>query len=45
MMQFYGTYKDDEIVAPLVRQICWTNNLVIFSHKYSIEEKRIPSRR
>lgn len=39
MMQFYETYKDDEIVAPLVRQISWTNNLVIFSHKSSTEEK------
>ena len=44
-MQFYETYKDDEIVAPLVRQICWTNNIAIFSDKSSIEEKRIPSRR
>lgn len=39
MMQFYETYKDYEIVAPLVRQISWTNNLVIFSHKSSLEEK------
>lgn len=39
MMQFYETYKDNEIVSPLVSQISWTNNLVIFSHKSSIEEK------
>ena len=39
IMQFYDTYKENEIVAPLVRQISWTNNLVIFSHKSSIEEK------
>ena len=39
MMQFYETYKDDEIVAPLVRQISLTNNLTIFSHKSLIEEK------
>ena len=25
MKQFYETYKDNEIVAPLVRQISWTN--------------------
>ncbi len=25
MIQFYETYKDYEIVAPLVRQISWTN--------------------
>ena len=39
MMQFYETYKDSEIVSPLVTQISWTNNLLIFSHKSSIEEK------
>lgn len=39
MMQFYETYKDNEIVSPLVSQISWTNNLVIFSHKSSIDEK------
>ena len=33
MMQFYDTYKDNEIVATLLRQISWTNNLIIFSHK------------
>ena len=39
MMQFYDTYKDNEIVSPLVTQINWTNNLLILSHKSSIEEK------
>ena len=39
MMQFYETYKDNEIVSPLVTQISWTNNLLIFSHKSNIEEK------
>lgn len=39
MMQFYKTYKDNEIVAPLVRQISWTNNKIIMGHKSSIEEK------
>jgi predicted nuclease of restriction endonuclease-like (RecB) superfamily len=39
MMQFYDTYKDNEIVSPLVSQISWTNNLIIFSHKSTIEEK------
>lgn len=29
MKQFYETYKDNEIVAPLVRQISWTNNILI----------------
>jgi hypothetical protein len=31
MLQFYETYKDNQIVAPLVRQITWTHNLIIFS--------------
>lgn len=39
MMQFYQTYKDNEKVAPLVRQISWTNNKIILGHKSSIEEK------
>lgn len=39
MMQFYETYKDNEILSPLVSQISWTNNLIIFSHRSSIEEK------
>ena len=29
--QFYETYKDNQIVAPVVRQITWTHNLIIFS--------------
>ena len=39
MMQFYETYKDNEIVSPLVSQISWTNNIIIFSHPSTIEEK------
>ncbi len=39
MIQFYETYKDHQIVSPLVSQISWSNNLVIFSHESSIEEK------
>ena len=39
MIQFYETYKDYEIVAPLVKQISWTNNIIIFSHPSTIEEK------
>lgn len=39
MVQFYETYCENEIVAPLVRQISWTNNILIFSHKSSLEEK------
>ena len=39
MKQFYETYKDNEIVSPLVRQISWTNNIMILSSTKSIEEK------
>ncbi|MCQ2802037.1 MAG: PDDEXK nuclease domain-containing protein [Bacilli bacterium] len=39
MIQFYETYRDNIIVSPLVRQISWTNNILIFSHKSSMEEK------
>ena len=39
MMQFYEIYRDNVIVSPLVRQISWTNNIVVFSHKSSMEEK------
>jgi predicted nuclease of restriction endonuclease-like (RecB) superfamily len=31
MKQFYETYKDDEILAPLVRELSWTNNLLIMA--------------
>ncbi len=39
MKQFYKTYKDNEIVAPLVRQISWTHNVMILGSTNSIEEK------
>ncbi len=41
MIQFYKTYKGNEIVAPMVRQICLTNNLIIFSYESSIEKKEL----
>jgi predicted nuclease of restriction endonuclease-like (RecB) superfamily len=31
MKQFYETYCDDKKVSPLVRQLPWTNNLIILS--------------
>lgn len=40
MKQFYETYKDDEIVSPLVTQISWTNHLIILSSTSTIEEKQ-----
>lgn len=39
MVQFYRTYKDDEIATPLVTQLSWTNNLLILSGSKSIEER------
>lgn len=39
MKQFYELYKDDEIVAPLARQLSWTNNLLIMSKTKSKEER------
>ena len=39
MKQFYETYKDNEIVAPPVRQISWTHNVMILGATNSIEEK------
>jgi predicted nuclease of restriction endonuclease-like (RecB) superfamily len=31
MKQFYETYKDNQILSPLVRELSWTNNLIILS--------------
>ena len=40
MKQFYETYKSaDEKLSPLVRQISWTNNLIILSRSKSMEER------
>ena len=35
MRQFYETYCDNEKLAPLVREITWTNNLLIMSRTKS----------
>lgn len=40
MKQFYETYKDDELVTPLVTQISWTNHLIIMSGSKTSEERR-----
>lgn len=39
MVQFYKTYKDDEIASPLVTQLSWTNNLLILSGTKSVCER------
>lgn len=38
MKQFYETYKSFPKLSPLVREISWTNNLLIFSRCKTIEE-------
>jgi len=38
MKQFYETYIDYPKLSPLVREISWTNNLLIFSRCRTIEE-------
>lgn len=40
MKQFYETYNNEGgKLSPLVRQVSWTNNLIILSRTKSIEEK------
>lgn len=39
MKQFYETYKDNEIVVPLVRQLSWTNNILILGATQTMQEK------
>jgi predicted nuclease of restriction endonuclease-like (RecB) superfamily len=38
MKQFYETYKGFPKLSPLLREISWTNNLLIFSRCKTIEE-------
>lgn len=38
MKQFFETYRDFPKLSPLVREISWTNNLLIFSRCKTIEE-------
>lgn len=38
MKQFYETYRDFPKLSPLLREISWTNNLIIFSRCKTIEE-------
>jgi predicted nuclease of restriction endonuclease-like (RecB) superfamily len=39
MKQFYETYKEFPKLSPVVREISWTNNTLIFSRCKTIEEK------
>lgn len=39
MRQFFDIYRDNEKVAPLVRQLSWSHNLIIFSQSKRAEER------
>jgi len=39
MRQFYETYKDDSIVAALLRQLPWTHHLIILGQSRHPEER------
>jgi predicted nuclease of restriction endonuclease-like (RecB) superfamily len=39
MRQFYETYRGDEKVSALLRQLSWTHNLIIFSQSRREEER------
>lgn len=39
MRQFFETYNQNEIVAPLVRQLSWSHNLIIIGRCKSPEER------
>jgi len=39
MRQFYEAYRENQIVAPLVRQLSWTHHLIILS-RCKIDEER-----
>ena len=40
MMQFYDTYKDNEIVSTLLSQISWSNNIAILSGTKTMKENK-----
>ncbi len=39
MRQFFEVYRNNEKVAPLVRQLSWSHNLIIFSQSKRAEER------
>ncbi|MHB1423641.1 MAG: PDDEXK nuclease domain-containing protein [Gemmataceae bacterium] len=39
MMQFFETYRDEPKLAPLVRELSWTHNLLILSRSKRPEER------
>ncbi len=39
MRQFYETYRNEQIVSPLVRQLPWTHNMIILNQSKRSEER------
>ena len=39
MVQFYKTYKDDEIASTLLTQLSWSSNMLILSNTSTKEER------
>lgn len=39
MRQFYDTYNQDKKLSPLVREISWTNNMIIIAQTKNYEER------
>lgn len=39
MIQFYKTYKDDEIATTLLTQLSWSSNMLILSNTHNSEER------
>ncbi|MBP9777720.1 MAG: hypothetical protein KBD25_00895 [Rickettsiaceae bacterium] len=39
MKQFYGTYKDNYKLSPLVRELPWIDNTIIIFHCKSFEQQ------
>ncbi|MBY0378892.1 MAG: PDDEXK nuclease domain-containing protein [Burkholderiales bacterium] len=39
MKQFYETYRDSQILSPLVRELPWTHNMIIFSQCKNTEQQ------
>ena len=39
MKQFYETYQTDEKLSPLVRELPWSQNMIIFSRCKTVEER------
>jgi predicted nuclease of restriction endonuclease-like (RecB) superfamily len=39
MKQFYETYKDNQILSAVLRELSWTNNLIVMSRAKTDEER------